>query len=211
MSITDVWKDLEDYHCRTSKEVATEQWLIKGPEGIKYGYWSLQEFTDTTRHLRIKTLKLRSLGKDWECRTRGMREEFWRPAASDTILCLGSFLVGLLDVGLCWVLLAVKQREWIEELEQSQCLLCRSHGDEKNIFFFKPKPLDAISIRSSDYMERFSHLTKAKQELGSIHKLLHSYGMYIIWEVQLCLPTNISMQKKFGAYVLAKTSSCQRC
>lgn len=64
----------------------------------------------------------------------------------------------------------------------------------KKIFFFlKSKPLHAISIKSSDYMERFSHLIRAKQETGNIYKFLCSYGIYTIWEVQLYLPTNISM------------------
>lgn len=36
----------------------------------------MPEVTDTTKELRNKTLKLGSLGKDWEFRTRGTREEF---------------------------------------------------------------------------------------------------------------------------------------
>lgn len=76
MSITGVWKDLQDWCCRTNKEVGTEQWLSKGHEGVKYGYGSLQEVTDTYKALRVKTLKLRSLGKDWEFRTGTMREKF---------------------------------------------------------------------------------------------------------------------------------------
>lgn len=122
-----------------------------------------------------------------------MREEFWHSAVPDTC-CLHSFLLDVLDIGLCWVLLAVKQTGWAEELEQSQCLLCGFHRDE-NFFFFNPKILRAVIIRSSDCMERISHLTRAEQKSGNIHRLLNSYGMYTIWEVQPCPPTNISMQR----------------
>lgn len=31
--------------------------------------------------------------------------------------------------------------------------------------------------------------------MHNIHKVLHLHGKYTVWEVQLCSPTNISMQE----------------
>lgn len=74
----------------------------------------------------------------------------------------------------------MKQRAGIEELQQGRCVLCGSHRDEKNTFFFVPKTLAALHIKSSDCMESFSHPTRARQEPGNISRFLCSYGMNTI-------------------------------
>lgn len=90
----------------------------------------------------------------------------------------------------------MKQKGWVELLQQSQHLLCISHKDGKPPnFFFRPKTRYVPSIRYSYYIEMLSHLTRAKQESVSIHKLWHSYGIHTILEVRLCPPTkNVSLQ-----------------